>query len=62
MNAPAQPRTRLDARGVSKHCGAVRALGDPRLTLNEGEILGTFGADGQKVCVAQAYFAVGDFM
>ncbi len=46
MNESPQPRTILEARGISKHYGAVRALDDVDLTLHEGEVLAIVGDNG----------------
>jgi len=38
--------TLLDARGIAKHFGGVKALSDVSLTINRGEIYGLIGPNG----------------
>src|SRR5947209_214163 len=40
------PRAVIEARGVSKHYGPVRALDDVSLSLHAGEVVGLVGDNG----------------
>lgn len=46
MTAEVQKRTVLQARGISKHYGGVKALDDVDLELREGEVLAIVGDNG----------------